>query len=142
MIRIFKYDKILERTAMPSDVGATVSEIIENVKKNGDKALYEYAKKFDKADLKTLEVTKEEIDEAVASVEPEFLKTLEKAAENIKEFHSKQVRNGYSFKRAGGAVGVRGLAAPEKRLYRTAGAGGCTGRPRPEADGRRKTGHA
>ena len=109
MIRIFKYgeisdDKILERTAMPSDVGATVSEIIENVKKNGDKALYEYAKKFDKADLKTLEVTKEEIDEAVASVEPEFLKTLEKAAENIKEFHSKQVRNGYSFKRAGGAV--------------------------------------
>lgn len=100
MIKILKYgevknEEIFARTVPEVNVEAIVSEIIENVKTNGDKALFEYCKKFDKAELKSLAVTKEEIDEAVNSVEPEFLEILKKAAENIRKFHEKQKRNSF-----------------------------------------------
>ena len=95
MIKIYKYgevknEEIFARTEPKMDVEGIVSEIIENVKKNGDKALFEYCEKFDKAKLSSLVVSREEIDEAVASVEPEFLELLKKAAANIRKFHEKQ----------------------------------------------------
>lgn len=100
MIKILKYgqvdnSQIFARGTETTDVSATVSEIIENVRKNGDKALYEYCKKFDKAELSSLCVTKEEIDAALGMVEPEFIRVLETAAKNIKKFHSKQVRQSF-----------------------------------------------
>ncbi len=100
MIKILEYknisrDEIFSRMAETPDVSDIVSAIIENVKVNGDKAVLEYTAKFDKARLDSLEVTKEEIDEAVASVEPEFLRILETAASNIRKFHSRQVRNSF-----------------------------------------------
>lgn len=100
MIKILEYknisrDEIFSRMAETPDVSDIVSAIIENVKVNGDKAVLEYTAKFDKARLDSLEVTKEEIDEAVTSVEPEFLRILETAASNIRKFHSRQVRNSF-----------------------------------------------
>lgn len=100
MIKILEYkninkDEIFSRMAETPDVSDIVSAIIENVKANGDKAVLEYTAKFDKAELTSLEVTAEEIEEAVASVEPEFLRILKTAAENIRKFHSKQVRNSF-----------------------------------------------
>ncbi len=100
MIKILEYkninkDEIFSRMAETPDVSDIVSDIIENVKANGDKAVFEYTAKFDKAELSSLEVTKEEIEEAVAAVEPEFLRILKTAAENIRKFHSKQVRNSF-----------------------------------------------
>ncbi len=100
MIKILEYkninkDEIFSRMAETPDVSDIVSDIIENVKANGDKAVFEYTAKFDKAKLSTLEVSAEEIEEAVASVEPEFLRILKTAAENIRKFHSKQVRNSF-----------------------------------------------
>ena len=100
MIKILEYkninkDEIFSRMAETPDVSDIVSSIIENVKVNGDRAVFEYTAKFDKAELSTLEVTKEEIEEAVASVEPEFLRILKTAAENIRKFHSRQVRNSF-----------------------------------------------
>ena len=100
MIRILKYgevenEKIFARVEPSVNVEAVVSDIIENVKKKGDMALYEYCEKFDKAKLSALQVTAEEIEEAVASVEPEFLEVLQKAAANIRKFHSRQVRNSF-----------------------------------------------
>ena len=100
MIKIMKYgevskDKIFDRGETSFDVGDIVSEIIDNVKTNGDKALFEYSKKFDKADLNALEVTKEEIDEAFSLIEPRFVEILKSAAENIRAFHSRQVRNSF-----------------------------------------------
>ena len=59
-----------------SKVEATVSEIIGTVREKGDAALREYSKKFDKADLTELLVSEDEIDEAVSSVEPEFIEYL------------------------------------------------------------------
>ena len=100
MIKIMKYgevpnSEIFARFVPKVDVAGTVSEIIKNVRENGDKALFEYCEKFDKAQLSSLAVTKEEIDEALSLVEPEFLEILEKAAKNIRKFHSRQVRNSF-----------------------------------------------
>ena len=68
MIKIMKYgeispDEIFARNESELDVSETVSAIIADVRKNGDAALFAYAKKFDKADLAALEVTEAEIDE-------------------------------------------------------------------------------
>ncbi len=100
MIKIMKYgevpnSEIFARSVPKIDVAGTVAEIIKNVRENGDKALFEYCEKFDKAQLSSLAVTKEEIDEALNLVEPEFLEILRKAAKNIRKFHSRQVRNSF-----------------------------------------------
>ena len=100
MIKIMKYgevaaEDIFARVEPTVNVEGIVTDIIANVRANGDKALYEYCEKFDKAMLTTLQVTKEEIDEAVASVDPQFIAILEKAAANIRKFHSRQVRSSF-----------------------------------------------
>ena len=100
MIKILNYnqvspDEIFARVEPTFNVTNIVAEIIANVRKNGDNALIEYCKKFDKADLTTLQVTQEEIDEAVASVDPDFLRILRDAAKNIRKFHARQVRNSF-----------------------------------------------
>ncbi len=100
MIKILKYgevsnDEIFARAVPTVNVEDIVTGIIENVKENGDKAIFEYCKKFDKAELTSLLVTEDEINEAVNSVEPVFLEILEKAAKNIRKFHEKQVRNSF-----------------------------------------------
>ena len=79
----------------PVDVESDVREIIANVVSNGDEALFEYAKKFDKADVTALEVTKEEIEKAVKNTDKEFLLILEQAKANIWNYHEKQKRSGY-----------------------------------------------
>ena len=100
MIKIMKYsevknDEIFARVAPSVNVTDIVAEIIENVKMNGDKALFEYCEKFDKAELTSLLVTEEEIAEAMNLVEPKFIEILKKAAKNIRQFHKKQVRNSF-----------------------------------------------
>ena len=109
MIQIMKFSEVpasevFARTEPSFNVEAIVAEIIANVRKNGDAALYEYCEKFDKATLTALQVTQEEIDEAVASVEPKFLDILARAAENIRAFHSRQVRNSFVLTEENGVV--------------------------------------
>lgn len=74
---------------------STVNEIIENVKANKDKALFDYTLKFDKCKINSdnIRVTKEEIDEAIKSLDPEFIEVMKKSADNIRVFHEKQKRN-------------------------------------------------
>ena len=99
MIKIMKYGEVSADEIFDSvtsfDVADIVTDIIENVKQNGDKALFEYCEKFDKAKLTSLEVTDAEIEEAFSLVEPRFIKIIETAAENIRNFHKKQVRNSF-----------------------------------------------
>ena len=109
MIQILKYgevpaSEIFARTEPTVKVEDIVTEIIANVRKNGDAALYEYCEKFDKAKLNCLQVSKTEIEEAVTAVEPKFLEILRKAAENIRSFHSRQVRNSFVINEANGVV--------------------------------------
>ena len=109
MIKIYKYgevanSEIFARENISSNVEGIVSEIIANVVKNGDRALFEYSEKFDKANLSSLEVTEEEIDEAFRAVEPEFVEIIKEAAENIREFHKRQVRESFVINEKDGVV--------------------------------------
>jgi len=109
MIKILKYgevanSEIFARDNIASNVEEIVSGIIENVIKNGDKAVLEYCEKFDKAKLASLEVTKSEIDEAFSFVDDEFVTIIEEAARNIREFHSRQVRNSFVVSENDGVV--------------------------------------
>ena len=105
MIRIFEFDalkpeEILNRDIRAeADVEATVDAIIADVRARGDEALKEYALKFDHAQLDDLRVSQQEIDEAFAAMEPDFLKTLEMAADNIRAFHRQQVHKDFMLER-------------------------------------------
>ena len=74
-----------------------VREIVEDVKRRGDEAVFEYTERFDrvKTDAATLQVTSEEIEEAYALVEPGLLDVIRKALVNIRSFHEKQKRNSW-----------------------------------------------
>ena len=109
MIKIYNYgqvsnDEIFARENIASNVEGVVTEIISTVANLGDKALYAYAAKFDKVNLTSLEVTQAEIDEAFATVEPEFLDILREAAANIRAYHEKQVRNSFILNEKDGVV--------------------------------------
>lgn len=109
MIRILKYGdvpvtEIFARTEPALNVDGIVTEIIADVRKNGDKALLAYCEKFDKAKLEDLQVSEEEINEAAMSVEPRFLEILQKAADNIRNFHGRQVRNSFVISEENGVV--------------------------------------
>ena len=100
MIKIMRYgqvpnSEVFARVTPTVDVAGIVADILYDVRKNGDKAVFAYCAKFDKAELDTLEVSKEEIEEALSKVEPEFLEILKEAAANIRAFHSRQVRNSF-----------------------------------------------
>ena len=109
MIKIIKYqelnkDEVFARNETVSGVTDIVTGIIENVKANGDKALYEYAEKFDKVKLNSLVVSEEEINEVVQSVDKEFIDVLKESADNIRDFHSLQKRDGFELKKDRGVI--------------------------------------
>lgn len=109
MIKILKYSEvsnseIFKRSEPAFDVEDIVADIIYNVRKNGDKAVFKYTEKFDKAKLDELAVKKEEIEEAINIIEPEFIEILKKAAANITNFHSKQLRNSFIINDENGIV--------------------------------------
>ena len=100
MIQILKYgevpnSEIFARVVPEVDVRAIVADIIQNVRTAGDAAVLEYTARFDKANLSQLEVTSEEMDRAMEQVEPDFLAIVKQAAENIRAFHSAQVRQSF-----------------------------------------------
>ncbi len=109
MIKILKYgeidnDSILARAIDSDNVEEIVADIIKDVRENGDEALKKYALKFDKAELDSLLVSKEEIEEAVSLVDEEFLRILKRAAENIRAFHQNQVRTSFIMNENNGVV--------------------------------------
>lgn len=83
-----------------------VNEIIEKVKAEGDKALFEYTLKFDKFVLTedNIKVTGQEIDEAYKKLDPELVDVIRKSAENIRTFHTKQLRNSWFDAREDGTI--------------------------------------
>lgn len=100
MIKMMKYgevpsSEIFARGTAETDVSDIVADILAEVRQKGDAALFAYAKQFDKADLQALEVSEAEIDAAFQKVEPAFIAVLQQAAENIRAFHRRQVRNSF-----------------------------------------------
>lgn len=119
MIKIYNYgevpnSEVFARSTAAVDVSGIVADIIENVKTDGDSALYEYCEKFDKAKLSSLEVTDAEIEEAFNAVEPEFIRIIRTAAENIRRFHERQVRNSFIISEQDGVVTGQKVTPIEK----------------------------
>lgn len=75
----------------------TVNEIIDSVRKNGDRAIFDYTLKFDKYALSedNIKVTREEIEEAYTMLDAGLVEVIRKSAENIRAFHTKQLRNSW-----------------------------------------------
>lgn len=87
--------EILARTEDQRDISGLTADIIADVRQSGDAALRRYTKEFDKAEPDTLEVPREQLDQALADLEPGLRSVLEEAAENIRAFHRRQVQNGF-----------------------------------------------
>ncbi|MBR4864418.1 MAG: histidinol dehydrogenase [Oscillospiraceae bacterium] len=100
MIRILPYSEtapqeVFSRVVPEVDVTGTVRDIITTVIREGDKALLDYTRRFDGAELTSLEVTQQEREEAESLVPQELLRILASAAANIRKFHAAQVRTGF-----------------------------------------------
>ena len=122
MIKIYegglRPEDIFDRTEEKNTVGDIVADIIANVRKNGDSALREYSAKFDGAQLDSLEVTEQEIEEAFSALEPEFIAVIEEAADNIREFHRHQIKTGFVITpRDGVVLGQRVIPLERVGLY-------------------------
>ena len=93
-----------------SQYEATVREIIEKVKSNGDCALFEYTKKFDQFELnaQNIRVSDQDIRDAYDSMDPELVRVIRESAENIRHFHQKQLRNSwFDTKEDGSILGMK-----------------------------------
>ena len=123
MIKILKYGEvdnkdIFARQVPTANVSDAVSDIIKEVRQRGDAALLDLTEKFDKVRLEALEVSSEEIEEAYSEVDEKFKQILIKAAENIRKFHQKQVRNSFIINDENGiVVGQKVTAVDRAGLY-------------------------
>lgn len=92
-----------------SEYESTVLEILENVRNNKDKAVFEYTKKFDKADIdaSNLVVTDAEIEEAYSLVDDELISIIRKALVNIRTYHEKQRQNSWFTSEDGKILGQK-----------------------------------
>ena len=109
MIRILEYgvvseDRIFSRSTSSRDVSDVVSAILSDVKERKDEALREYTLKFDGAQIDSIEVPKEEIENAAKSMDKAFMDVLKKAAENIRNYHSRQKRESFVVSEKDGVV--------------------------------------
>ena len=100
MIKIMEYsntsaEEIFARGISATGVEDIVADIIADVRKNGDKALFKYCEKFDNTVTDCLEVTDEEIEEAFNAVDDEFLRIIKQAKQNIYDYHKHQVRSSF-----------------------------------------------
>ncbi len=103
-----------------SQFEATVNEIIERVKSEGDKALFDYTLKFDKFALNSenIKVTKEEIEEAYGKLDRNLIEVIKKSAENIRSFHARQLRNSwFDAKEDGTILGMKITAIEKAGVY-------------------------
>lgn len=126
MLKLFEKDKQAEIKEWISSrsndtdakVEGIVQEIIQNVKTNKDQALFDYTKQFDQVSLSSLQVTKKELDQACAQVDPSFIKDMEEAKENIIFYHEAQKRKSFELtKEAGVYLGQRVIPLQRVGVY-------------------------
>ena len=118
-MKILDYNEIDKSTFFlrrleDSGVEEIVRGILADVAQNKDRALYAYAKKFDRAELTTLEVSQAELDDALLSIPNELLDAMQTAAENIRAFHSMQLREGFRLERPNGVYMGQKITPIEK----------------------------
>jgi len=92
------FNKLASRSQIEyGDIQDRVSDIVNNVKKNGDKAVFEYTSVFDKVELTSdnLKVSSHEIEEAYSKVDKELIEVIKRARNNIAQFHEKQLEKSW-----------------------------------------------
>lgn len=109
MIRIMEYgvvsdDRIFSRSTSSRDVSDVVSAILADVKERKDEALMDYTLKFDGAQIDSIEVPREDIERAAESMDKAFMDVLKKAADNIRNYHSRQKRESFVVSEKDGVV--------------------------------------
>lgn len=110
MIRILEFEtvepaEILNRNLRgEAGVDAAVDAILKRVRRDGDAALREYTRRFDGVELTELQVSQEELEAARDGLDPDFRRTLELAAENIRTFHERQVQRDFVIAEQPGVV--------------------------------------
>ena len=110
--------EIFARVNMKTNIEDVVADIIKNVTERKDEAVKEYCERFDGVKLDALQVTDAEIEEAYASMDKEFVRILEDAAENIRNFHKRQVRNSFIISENNGVViGQKVIPVEKVGLY-------------------------
>jgi histidinol dehydrogenase len=103
------YEKILDRLIRRGDedffeVDKVVEEIIREVRSKKDDALFAFTKKFDGADLISLKVSREEIEDAIKNVDVELVDIIKEAATNIREYHQMQVEKTWLQTKSNGII--------------------------------------
>lgn len=96
-----------------TEVTKSVEAILSDVRQNGDKAVLEYTKKFDGKLPKSIEVSREEINDALTDADEEFVSALLNAQENITEFHTRQKQQSFIDTKENGVIlgqRIRGLS--------------------------------
>lgn len=104
----------LKKRASETDkkITATVSEIIDNVKANGDKAVKEYTIKFDGSAPENIEISREELEDSLSNCDSDFIDALYHAADNIEDFHRRQLQQSWLTTQENGVIlgqRIRGL---------------------------------
>ena len=113
-VQEYAFIETLKKRAQNSDknVIPVVSEILENVRENGDKAVREYTVKFDGKAPEHTEITADEIEQIIKRCDADLLDTFQKAAANIADFHQRQVQQSWLTTKDNGVImgqRVRGL---------------------------------
>ena len=107
MIKIFKFssdsdeiEKLINRTQMESEeIKEQINSIVDDVRDNGDSAILKYTQRFDKNNLVDLFVTEEELKSAMINIDLDLKNALQNAIENISQFHKKQIKRSFKFKK-------------------------------------------
>lgn len=110
----YEYIKLLKERAgsLDKNVIPAVSEIIENVRNNGDEAVKEYTIRFDGKAPERTEIFADEIDSIISTCNSEYLETIKKAAKNISDFHKRQLQQSWLTTKNNGVIlgqRIRGL---------------------------------
>lgn len=100
----FKEEMIHRTGAFAPEVLTTATSIVNEVRARGDAALRDFTREFDGIELEDFKVSHFEIEAAVAQVDPAFLTAIKRAAESIRDFHKRQVRQSWITTRADGAI--------------------------------------
>ena len=98
------YQEQLDLSKENLDVDDAVRQILEDVKKNGDKALKVYSEKFDKIALDNFEVSQDLINQAFEEINPEVLVALKNAKANIESYHKQQLESGFEDQPTDGVI--------------------------------------
>ena len=101
---LLKVDQLNRKGVLPESVVESAKAIVADVRANGDAAVREYCKRFDGVELESFRLPQEQIDAALENLDPAFVAALEKAAEQIRDFHRREVEQSWFTTRADGTM--------------------------------------